>query len=107
MHMCMRTSPDFSCFVLVGGSTNIIMIIITVLYTYRNLVSLDLWRCRFLSRDSIDTIASNCKNLEEIDIGWWYVCNINPQRACAARVKVLGLFVCLFVCLQLFSHYRL
>ena len=29
---------------------------------------------------------------------------INPRRACAARVTVLGLCVC--VCLRLFSHYR-
>ena len=26
------------------------------------------------------------------------VCIINPRRACAARVTVLGLCVCLFVC---------
>ena len=80
------------------------IMIVTVLYTYRNLVSLDLWRCRFLSRDSIDTIASNCKNLEEIDIGWWYVCIINPQHACAARVTVLGLCVCLSVCLSVYDY---
>ena len=36
---------------------------------------------------------------------------INPRRACAARVTVVGLWVCLSVCLsvcpRLFSHYRL
>ena len=36
---------------------------------------------------------------------------INPRRACAARVTVVGLCVCLsvclFVCRRLFSHYRL
>ena len=36
---------------------------------------------------------------------------VNPQRACAARVMVLGLYVslsvCLSVCLHLFSNYRL
>jgi len=31
---------------------------------------------------------------------------INPQRACAARVTVLGLCVCVRVCLHLFSPYR-
>ena len=31
---------------------------------------------------------------------------INPRRACAARVTVLGLCVCVSVCLHLFSHYR-
>ena len=33
---------------------------------------------------------------------------VNPQRACAARVTVLGLCVCVCVsvCLRLFSHYR-
>jgi F-box/leucine-rich repeat protein 4 len=35
----------------------------------RNLVSLDLWRCKFASTSTIAAIA-NCKNLEEIDIGW-------------------------------------
>jgi len=30
----------------------------------------------------------------------------NPRRACAARVTVLGLCVCVSVCLQLFSPYR-
>ena len=49
--------------------------------------------------------------------GSWYVhyyitsCNfplINPQRACTARVTVLGLCVCVCVSvsLRLFSHYR-
>ena len=32
---------------------------------------------------------------------------INPRRACAARVTVVVLCVCLSVCLQLFSDYRL
>ena len=32
---------------------------------------------------------------------------INPRRACAARVTIVVLRVCLSVCLQLFSHYRL
>ena len=32
---------------------------------------------------------------------------INPRRACAARVTVVGLCVCLSVCRRLFSHYRL
>ena len=32
---------------------------------------------------------------------------INPRRACAARVTVVVLCVCLFVCQHLFSHYRL
>ena len=32
---------------------------------------------------------------------------INPRRACAARVTVVVLCVCLFVCQRLFSHYRL
>ena len=40
---------------------------------YRNLISLDLWRCKFASPQTIDTIASNCKDLEEMDIGWWSV----------------------------------
>ena len=31
----------------------------------------------------------------------------NPRHACAARVTVVGLCVCLFVCRRLFSHYRL
>ena len=31
---------------------------------------------------------------------------VNPRRACAARVAVLGLSVCLSVCPSLFSHYR-
>jgi len=31
---------------------------------------------------------------------------VNPRRACAARVTVLGLCVCLSVCLHLFSSYR-
>jgi hypothetical protein len=36
----------------------------------RDLISLDLWRCKFSSSKTIDTIASSCKDLEEIDIGW-------------------------------------
>ena len=40
----------------------------------------------------------------------WQLSNhfINPWRACAARVTVLGLCVCvcLSVCLRLFSHYK-
>ena len=32
---------------------------------------------------------------------------INPRRACAARVTVIVLCVCLFVCPRLFSDYRL
>ena len=32
---------------------------------------------------------------------------INPRHACAARVTVVVLCVCLFVCQRLFSHYRL
>ncbi|CAI8003184.1 F-box/LRR-repeat protein 4 [Geodia barretti] len=36
----------------------------------RNLVSLDLWRCKFASPETIVTIAKSCKDLEEIDIGW-------------------------------------
>ena len=30
---------------------------------------------------------------------------INPQRACAARVIVLGLSFCLSVCYHIFCHY--
>ena len=42
-----------------------------------------------------------------------FLCNpytpflINPRRACAARVTVVVLCVCLSVCLRLFSDYRL
>ena len=32
---------------------------------------------------------------------------INPRRACAARVTVVGLSVCVCVCRRLFWHYRL
>ena len=36
---------------------------------------------------------------------------INPRRECVARVTVVvvcvRLFICLFVCLRLYSHYRL
>ena len=32
---------------------------------------------------------------------------INPRRACAARVTVVVLGVCVSVCLRIFSHYRL
>ena len=32
---------------------------------------------------------------------------VNPRRACAARVTVVGVCVCLSVCRRLFSHYRL
>ena len=32
---------------------------------------------------------------------------INPRRACAARVTVVVLCVCLSICHPLFSHYRL
>ena len=32
---------------------------------------------------------------------------INPRRACAARVTVVVLCVCVSVCLRLFSDYRL
>ena len=32
---------------------------------------------------------------------------INPRRACAARVTVVVLCVCLSVCLLLFSHHGL
>ena len=32
---------------------------------------------------------------------------INPRRACAVRVTVVGLSVCLCVCRHLFWHYRL
>ena len=35
------------------------------------------------------------------------VCFINPRRACAARVTVVVLCVCVFVCPRLFSHYML
>ena len=34
-------------------------------------------------------------------------CIINPRRACAARVTVVVLCVCLSVCPRLFSDYRL
>ena len=45
-------------------------------------------------------ISQNC-TLEELDI------TLLTLRACAARVTVVGLCVCLFVCRRLFSHYRL
>ena len=35
------------------------------------------------------------------------MCIINPRCACAARVTVVGLSVCLSVCRRLFWHYRL
>ena len=39
---------------------------------------------------------------------WWrWSTIINPRRACAARVIVVVLCVCVFVCPQLFSHYML
>ena len=31
---------------------------------------------------------------------------INPRRACAARVTVVGLYVCLFVCLSVYDYSR-
>ena len=35
------------------------------------------------------------------------VCIINPRRACAARVTVLGLCVCLSVCVSVTQHLTL
>ena len=32
-------------------------------------------------------------------------CFVNPRRSCAARVTVLGPFVCLSVCYHVFCHY--
>lgn len=33
--------------------------------------SLDLWRAYTLTQFGLNKIASNCKHLEELDIGWW------------------------------------
>lgn len=50
----------------------VMMVSLTVsLLWYRNLVSLDLWRCRFAIPDTLHVLADNCPNLEELDIGWW------------------------------------
>ena len=38
-----------------------------------NIRSLDLWRAYSLSSNGILKIATNCLNLEELDIGWWYI----------------------------------
>ena len=37
----------------------------------RHLISLDVWRCRFASTETLHTLADSCPNLEEVDIGWW------------------------------------
>ncbi|XP_066508946.1 F-box/LRR-repeat protein 4-like [Hoplias malabaricus] len=36
----------------------------------RNLVSLDLWRCRNLSERGLGELVSGCSFLEELDLGW-------------------------------------
>ena len=36
-------------------------------------MSLDLWRCKFARPNVVTAIAENCHELEELDIGWWYV----------------------------------
>ena len=57
-----------------------------------------LWRnYSFPSRDVRGNIFCSCTCTDII----------NSRRACAARVTVLGLSVCLSVCRRLFWHYRL
>ncbi|XP_062846292.1 F-box/LRR-repeat protein 4 isoform X2 [Trichomycterus rosablanca] len=36
----------------------------------RSLISLDLWRCRSLSERGLAELASGCRALEELDLGW-------------------------------------
>lgn len=35
--------------------------------------SLDLWRSYSLTNKGLQKIANNCKNMKELDIGWWFV----------------------------------
>lgn len=40
-----------------------------------DLESIDLWKTQSLTSQGIDALA-DCKNLREVDFGWWYVCVI-------------------------------
>ena len=45
--------------------------IIIMHYPYSKLISLDLWRCKFASRETINILANYCQDLQELDMGWW------------------------------------
>ena len=44
-----------------------------ILCHFRNLVSVDLWRWREVTNRTVKVLAENCPNLQELDVGWWYV----------------------------------
>jgi hypothetical protein len=64
------------------------------LFIHRNLISLDLWRCKFAKIDVLDALAENCHQLEELDIGWWSVYKLHNlasetiQSSCAGRLSM-------------------
>ena len=47
-----------------------------------DLESIDLWKTHTLTSQGIDALA-DCKNLREVDFGWWYVlCHTFFKNTC-------------------------
>ena len=74
---------------------------------------LDLLACRGVNvnmqnsnGDSPLSIAAQYGRTEILSVLLQYGKTINPRRACAARVTVVGLCVCLFVCLSVDDYSR-
>ena len=59
-------------------------------YHFRNLVSLDLWRWREVTNHTVKVLAENCPNLQELDVGWWYVYCIHLDH----RYRILVFINC-------------
>jgi len=54
-----------------------------------DLESIDLWKAYTLTSQGIDALAA-CKNLREVDFGWWYVCFFeNAFLSCAMQITNL------------------
>jgi len=59
----------------IGGtdkSLNVDEVVMELRNSCPDLESIDLWKTHTLTSQGIDALA-DCKNLREVDFGWWYV----------------------------------
>ncbi|PVD31024.1 hypothetical protein C0Q70_10300 [Pomacea canaliculata] len=59
------------------------------------LKTLDFWRARFLTDDGLIHLANKCPLLEELDLGWWTVCDLDilalaKNSHCLQQLDILG-----------------